>query len=118
MDHKEVRRRMKVTTNVMQEVIERKMTMFGHVCRMSRDRRVQKVMEGFMEGNNKKVPTLMREAQDRSRWRIIVMLAVDTNWWNLMALAGASELKSQQTVNISRPMPITFLAVMLTSITL
>jgi hypothetical protein len=100
----EVRRRMKVTTNVMQEVIKRKMTMFGHICRMTRDRRVKKVMEGFMEGNNrrgrprrewlqdieawggKNVPTLMREAQDRNRWRIIVMHAVDTNGWKPMDL--------------------------------
>ena len=50
----EVRRRMKVTTNVMQEVIKRKMTMFGHICRISQDRRIQKVIEGFMEGNSRR----------------------------------------------------------------
>jgi hypothetical protein len=61
-------------------------------------------MEGFMEGNNrrgrprrewlqdievwggKNVPTLMREAQDRNRWRTIVMHAVDTNGWKPMDL--------------------------------
>ena len=98
---------MKVTTNVMQELIKRKTTMFGHICRMARDRRVKKVMEGFMEGNNrrgrprrewlqdieewggKNVPMLMREAQYWNRWRIIVMHAVnrlDINGWNPMDL--------------------------------
>ena len=114
----EVRRRMKVTTNVMQEVIKRKMTMFGHICRMTRDRRVKKVMEGFMEGNNrrgrprrewlqdieawggKNVPTLMREAQDRNRWRIIVQCCsqgqnLKAKAWTIKAKAKAGTLKAK-----------------------
>ena len=49
----EVCKRIIMTTNVMQDVIKRKMTMFGHICRMSQDRRVKNVMDGFMEGNNR-----------------------------------------------------------------
>jgi len=64
----EVRRRMKVTTNVMQEVIKRKMTMFGHICRMSQDRRIKKVMEGFMAGNSRKGRPKREWLQDIEAW--------------------------------------------------
>ena len=93
----EVRRRMKTTSNIVQEVVKRKMNMFGHICRMPQGRLVKKVMLGTMDGNNRRgrpkrewlqdieewsgldLPTLTREAQDRLRWKNIVKHAVDTN---------------------------------------
>ena len=95
--NEEVRRRVKSTSNVMQEVVKRKLTMFGHICRMSQERRVKKIMMGTMAGNNRRgrprrewlkdieewcgkdLPTLVREAQDRGKWKDYVKRVADTN---------------------------------------
>ena len=46
----------------------------------------KRMVTGYRGMGRENVPTLMREAQDRNRWRIIVMHAVDTNGWKPMDL--------------------------------
>ena len=78
-------------------LIERKMNLFGHICRMDNNRMVKKVMLGTMAGANRRgrprrewlddivewaeadLASLTRAAQDRTGWRDVVKRAVDTN---------------------------------------
>ena len=45
---------MKTVNNVVQQVIRRKLGLFGHSCRMKDDRLVRSVMFGMIERANKK----------------------------------------------------------------
>ncbi len=95
--NKEIRQRVHMNTDIIQTIIQRKMNLFGHICRMDNSRMVKKVMLGTMAGGNKRgrprrewlddiiewggadLASLTRMAQDRARWRDIVKRAVDTN---------------------------------------
>jgi hypothetical protein len=81
----------------MQLIMERKLKLFGHICRMSDNRLVKNVVFVIIDGLNRRVrprrewvddikewcwtdaQTLSIMAQDRSEWRRIVMEALDTN---------------------------------------
>ncbi len=95
--NREVRRRVQVTKDIGQVLIERKMNLFGHICRMDNNRMIKKVMLGTMAGANRRgrprrewlddivewagadLASLTRIAQNRTLWRDIVKKAVDTN---------------------------------------
>ena len=95
--NKEIRRRVQATKDIVQVLIERKMNLFGHICRMDNNRMVKKVMLGTMAGANRRgrprrewlddivewagadLASLTRAAQDRTGWRDVVRRAVDTN---------------------------------------
>ena len=94
---KEVRKKVEPGYNVVQQVIRRKLGLFGHVCRMKDDRLVKSVMFGMMEGTNKKgrpkrkwlddiqewcgkrVDDIRRDAMNRPNWKKCVDRAVNTN---------------------------------------
>ena len=95
--NKEVRKKVKTGYNVVQQVIRRKLGLFGHVYRMKDDRLVKSVMFGMMEGTNKKgrpkrewlddiqewcgkrVDDIRRGAINRPNWKKCVERAVNTN---------------------------------------
>jgi len=77
--------------------MERKLKLFGHICRMDDNRLVKNVVFGIIDGLNRRgrprresmdnikewcrtdAQTLSIIAQDRSEWRRVVMEALDTN---------------------------------------
>ena len=85
-----------MTENLMQKVIQRKLGLFGHICRMKEDRKIKALMFGIMEGTNKRgrphrewtddieewcgtdLQKLCHAAQNRVEWRDIVKKASDT----------------------------------------
>lgn len=93
----EVRRRVGNSRNIIQLIMERKLSLFGHICRMGDDRLVKWVVFGMMDGQTRRgrpsrewlddirewgqmdIYTLSRMAQDRTQWRGIVRRALDTN---------------------------------------
>jgi hypothetical protein len=98
----EIRRRVGNNKNIVQLIMERKLNLFGHICRMKDDRLVKCVVFGIMDGQSRRgrpsrewlddikewcqedIHTLSRTAQDRTRWRQTVRRALDTNGRELM----------------------------------
>jgi hypothetical protein len=91
INNEEVYRRVEITETLMQKIIQRKLKLFGHICRMNDDRKIKTLMFGIMEGNNKREWTddivdwcgkdlqqLGHAAQDRLVWRDIVRKALNT----------------------------------------
>ena len=93
----EVRSRVGNTRNIVQLILERKLSLFGHICRMEDNRLVKRVVFGIMDGTNVRgrpnrewlddieewcqtdIHTLSWWAQDRELWKRIVRNALDTN---------------------------------------
>jgi hypothetical protein len=91
----EIRQRLDINKNVMQLIREKKLKLFGHICRMNR--LVKNVVFVIIDGLNRRgrprrewmgdikewcrtdAQTLNIMAQDRSEWRQVVMEALDTN---------------------------------------
>jgi hypothetical protein len=92
-----VRRRVGNSRNIIQLIMERKLSLFGHICRMGDDRLVKWMVFGMMDGQTRRgrpsrewlddirewgqmdIYTLSRMAQDRTQWGGIVRRALDTN---------------------------------------
>ncbi len=93
----EVRIRVGNTRNIVQLIMERKLSLFGHICRMEDKRLVKGVVFGIMEGWTRRgrpsrewlddikewcqmdIHSLSRRAQDRAQWKWRVRRALDTN---------------------------------------
>ena len=93
----EVRRRVGNSRNIIQLIMKRKLSLFGHICRMGDDRLVKSVVFGMMDGQTRRgrpsrewlddikdwcqmdIHTLSRMAQDRTKWTGVVKHALDTN---------------------------------------
>jgi hypothetical protein len=96
INNDEVYKRVDMTENLMQKIIQRKLKLFGHICRMKDDRKIKTLMFGIMEGNKTRgrphrewtddivdwcgedLQHLGHAAQDRLNWRNIVKKASDT----------------------------------------
>ena len=87
--------------------IQRKLRLFGHICRMNDSRKIKTLVFGMMDGSNKRgwphrewsddieqwcgttLQELSHAALDRLRWAAILTMASDTNghwahgcrWW-------------------------------------
>jgi hypothetical protein len=48
--NEEVYRRVEMKENLMQKIIQRKLGMFGHICRMGDERNIKALVFGMMEG--------------------------------------------------------------------
>ena len=86
-----------IKKNVVQMMMEKKLKLFGHICRMVDNRLVKNVVFRIMDGHNRRgrpsrewiddikewcranVHTLSIMAQDRSEWKRVVVDALDTN---------------------------------------
>lgn len=95
--NKEVRKRVKNTRNIIQQIMERKLNFFGHVCRMNNNRLVKQTIFGMIDGTGIRgrpsrewlddvrdwcgmdIHGLSLIAQEKSKWRKTVKLAIDTN---------------------------------------
>jgi len=83
--------------NIIQRIKERKLNLFGHICRMEDNSLVKNVVFGEMEGKtkrgsprkewldekkewyNEEIYILKRKAQDIDAWKMKFKCAVDTN---------------------------------------
>ena len=83
--------------SLLQKVIQRKLRLFGHICRMNDSRKIKTLVFGMMDGSNKRgrpqqewsddieqccgaaLQELSHAALDRQRWAAIVTMASDTN---------------------------------------
>ena len=84
--NEEIRKRMCSKRNIIQRIKERKLNLFGHICRMEDSRLVKEVVFGDMERKTKRgrpkreglddvtewcnegIYILKRKAQDRDAW--------------------------------------------------
>jgi len=82
---------------LLQKVIQRKLRLFGHICRMDDSRKIRILVFGMMDGSNKRgrphrewsddieqqceatLQELSHAALNRQRWAAIVTMASDTN---------------------------------------
>src|SRR6218665_420798 len=92
----EVRRRVQCKKNIIQQLMDRKLNLFEHICRMKDNRLVKEVMFGTMEGElrrgrpcrkwlddikecgGEEIHLLNRKAQVHGTWRTVVRAALDT----------------------------------------
>ena len=96
VSNEELYRRIQPKENLMQKIIQRKLRLFGHICRMSNDRKIKTLMFGIMDGPNKRgrphrewaddivdwcgatLQELSHSALDRIKWNNTVKKALDT----------------------------------------
>jgi hypothetical protein len=92
----EVRRTLHIEDDLLQNVMKRKLCLFGHICRMDNSRKIKSVMMGIMEGTGrrgrpnrewlddirdwcqKELHSLSRLALDRDTWKNQIKMALDT----------------------------------------
>ena len=53
---------------LLQKVIRRKLRLFGHICRMDKDKELRDVMFGIVEGRNKKERLHKEWLDDIKQW--------------------------------------------------
>ena len=105
--NEELYRKIQLAETLLQKVIQRKLRLFGHICRMNDSRKIKTLVFRMMDGSNKRgrphrewsddieqwcgatLQELSHTALDRQRWAVIVTMASDTNghwahgcrWW-------------------------------------
>jgi hypothetical protein len=96
INNEEVRRRTRRKQNIVQTVMNRKLNLFGHICRMD-DGHTVKTVFGMMEGTNRKgrprrewldditeqckkgIQEVAGITKDREAWKHLVEDVLDTN---------------------------------------
>jgi len=94
--NEEVRSRVRCKKNMVQQIMERKLNLLGHKCRMKDNSLMKEVMFGMMEGQTRRgrscrewlddikewcreeIHSLNRKAQDHGMWRRVVKTSLDT----------------------------------------
>jgi len=89
---------------INQIYLQRKLHLFGHICRMDDSRKIKILVFGMMDGSNKRgrphrewlddieqwcgatLQELSHAALDRQRWAAIVTMASDTNGLSMMMM--------------------------------
>ena len=93
----ELYERIYLKETLLQKVIRRKLQLFGHICRMDKNRKIKDIMFGMVEGTNKKgrphkewlddirqwcqetsIYQLYRTASVRDKWNTVVEKALST----------------------------------------
>ena len=95
--NEELYRKIQLTETLLQKVIQRKLRLFGHICRMNDSRKIKTLVFGMMDGSNKRgrphrewsddieqwcgatLQELSHAALDRQQLAAIVTMASDTN---------------------------------------
>ena len=95
--NEEVGRRIGKTENILQTVMKRKLSLFGHICRMDNTRLLKTMVFGQIAGANRRgrphrewlddvtawcgedIGKLVRKTENRAEWRQIIQKALDTN---------------------------------------
>ena len=86
-----------VKVDILQRAIQRKLRLFGHICRMDDSRKLKTIVFGIIEGSNRKgrpcrewadditdwcksgLYELSEMTQDRILWKSVIKCALDTN---------------------------------------
>src|SRR6218665_631414 len=94
--NEEVRRRVQCKQNIIQQIMNRKLNLFGNICRMKYNRLVKEVIFGTIEGElrrgrqcrewlndikewgGEEIHLLNRKVQVHGTWRTVVRTALDT----------------------------------------
>jgi len=89
--------KLRIEKDLLQSAIQRKLRLFGHICRMEDNRKLKTLMFRIIDGMNKRgrpcrewmddivswckigLQELNSLAQDRRRWKLITRQAMDTN---------------------------------------
>ena len=66
--NKEVRKRLSIKTDLMQTIMNRKMGLFGHICRMKNSRKIKSVMLGIMDGKGRRGRPNMEWLDNIKEW--------------------------------------------------
>ena len=95
--NEELHRKIQLAETLLKKVIQRKLRLFGHICRMDDSRKIKILVFRMMDGSNKRgqphqewsddieqwcgatLQELSHAALDRQRWAVIVTMASDTN---------------------------------------
>jgi len=95
--NREICDKLGIERDLLQRAIQRKLRLFGHICRMDDNRKIKTLTFGNVEGTNRRgrqsrgwmddiiswCKTGLRElnslAQDRKEWQLITRQAMDTN---------------------------------------
>ena len=95
--NEELYRKIQLAETLLQKVIQRKLRLFGHICRMDDSRKIKTLVFGMMDGSNKRgrpqrewsddieqwcgatLQELSHAALNRQQWAAIVTMASDTN---------------------------------------
>jgi len=116
----EVRSRVGSTRNIIQLIMERKLNLLGHICRMDEQRLMKNVMFRMVDGTslwgrpsrewlddvkdwcNIDIHTLSRMAQDRLLWRHVLKSALytDGHWTNglmMMMMMSHNDISTKNT---------------------
>jgi len=62
-----VRRRVRCKKNIIEQIMERKSNLFGHICRM-KDKLVKEVKLGTMEGGSRRGRPCIEWMDDIKKW--------------------------------------------------
>ena len=91
-----MRSRVRCKKNMVQQIMERKLNLLGHKCRMKDNSLMKEVMFGMMEGQTRRgrscrewlddikewcreeIHSLNRKVQDHGMWRTVVKTSLDT----------------------------------------
>src|SRR6218665_2593604 len=77
----EVRRRVQCKQNIIQQIMDRKLNLFGHICRMKDNRLVKEVMFGTMEGKSRRGRPCREWFDDIKEWDgEEIHIAYSTEW--------------------------------------
>jgi len=93
----ELYRKIQLAETLLQKVIQRKLRLISHICRMDDSKKIKTLVFGMVDGSNKRgrlhrewsddieqwcgatLQELSHAALDRQRWAAIVTMASDTN---------------------------------------
>ena len=82
----QIRDKLNVRKDLVQMVMKRKLTLFGHIARMNNKRKIKTVMLGEMEGENRKGRPCKEWLDDTKEWcgkdvEFLSNVALDRNGW-------------------------------------
>ena len=66
--NEELYRKIQLTETLLQKVIQRKLRLFGHICRMNDSRKIKILVFGMMDGSNKRGRPHREWSDDIEQW--------------------------------------------------
>jgi len=66
--NEELYRKIQLTETLLQKVIQRKLRLFGHICRMNDSRKIKTLVFGMMDGSNKRGRPHREWSDDIEQW--------------------------------------------------
>jgi len=66
--NEELYRKIQLAKTLLQKVIQRKLRLFGHICRMDDSRKIKTLVFGMMDGSNKRGRPHRKWSDDIEQW--------------------------------------------------